>query len=59
MGLDIYEQIFYNSIHTEQMIGFRRKDDIYGAERKQRLYTIYDKRAVQGRIEQDVCKYRE
>ena len=32
MGLDIYEQIFYNSIHTEQMIGFRGKDDINGAE---------------------------
>ena len=36
MRLDICEQIFYNSIHTEQMIGFRRKDDINGAERKQR-----------------------
>ena len=29
MGLDICEPMFYNSIHTEQMIGFRRKDDIY------------------------------
>lgn len=36
MRLDICEPMFYNSIHTEQMIGFRRKDDINGAERKQR-----------------------
>ena len=59
MRLDISEPMFYNSIHTEQMIGFKGKDDINGAEWKQRLYTIYDKWTVHGRIEQDVCKCRE
>ena len=32
MGLDNFEPMFYNSIHTEQINGFRRKDDINGAE---------------------------